>query len=81
MQNKAASLKETHNPLAVDCEENGPEQLDAREREAMDYVIADSLNGLKRILCETVESWNSRQVIPRVSLAKFMFAQKHHICG
>ena len=60
VESKATSLKETLNPQAVENCEIQPEELDAREREAMEYVIADSLNGLKRILCEIVNSWNKR---------------------
>ena len=61
VEKKAASLQEPENPLDVEnmdsCEHLGPE-----DRQALEYVIANSLNSLKKTLCEAVESWNNRCV-------------------
>ncbi|KAJ7373133.1 hypothetical protein OS493_014281 [Desmophyllum pertusum] len=58
VEKKAASLQEPENPLDVEnmdsCEHLGPE-----DRQALEYVIANSLNSLKKTLCEAVESWNN----------------------
>lgn len=58
MEKKAASLQELENPLATEdvstCENLAPE-----DRLALEYVIANSLNSLKKTLCEAVESWNN----------------------
>ena len=58
VEKKAASLQEPENPLATknadSCEHLGPE-----DRQALEYVIANSLNSLKKTLCEAVESWNN----------------------
>lgn len=58
VEKKAASLQEPQNPLATEntdsCEHLGPE-----DRQALEYVTANSLNSLKKTLCETVESWNN----------------------
>lgn len=39
------------------------QHLDQQDQIALGYVISDSLNGLKRILCEIVENWNNRFVV------------------
>ena len=58
VEKKAASIQEPENPLATknadSCEHLGPE-----DRQALEYVIANSLNSLKKTLCEAVESWNN----------------------
>ncbi|KAL9957912.1 hypothetical protein ACROYT_G034867 [Oculina patagonica] len=58
VEKKAASLQEPQNPLATEnmdsCEHLGPE-----DRQALEYVIANSLNSLKKTLCEAVENWNN----------------------
>ena len=58
VEKKAASLQQPQNPLAMknmdSCEHLGPE-----DRQALEYVIANSLNSLKKTLCEAVESWNN----------------------
>ncbi|XP_048579850.1 1-phosphatidylinositol 3-phosphate 5-kinase isoform X3 [Nematostella vectensis] len=45
---------------------------DPRERKALEYVISDSLNGLKRILCELADNWTSR-------LQEFIQAEKKRV--
>ena len=58
VEKKAVSLQEPKNPLATknpdSCEHLAPE-----DRQALEYVIANSLNSLKKTLCEVVESWNN----------------------
>ena len=58
VEKKAASLQEPQNPLDTKntglCEHLGPD-----DRLALEYVIANSLNSLKKTLCEAVESWNN----------------------
>lgn len=58
VEKKAASLQEPQNSLATknpdSCGHLGPE-----DRQALEYVIANSLNSLKKTLCETVERWNN----------------------
>ena len=60
VEKKASSLQGPQNPLAVPDQGDSAQTLDSRERQALEYVIADSLNSLKRNLCEVVESWNNR---------------------
>ena len=59
METKANSLQTPQNPLAKEtgnsCEPLGPD-----DRQALEYVIANSLNSLKKTLCEVVEGWNNR---------------------
>ena len=58
VEKKAASLQQPQHLLAMkntdSCEHLGPE-----DRQALEYVIANSLNSLKKTLCEAVESWNN----------------------
>lgn len=59
MEKKALSLQAPQNPSASDTE-NGGEHLGPDDRQALEYVIANSLNSLKKTLCEVVEGWNNR---------------------
>lgn len=59
MEKKANSLQTPQNPLALE-NENSCEPLGPDDRQALEYVIANSLNSLKKTLCEVVEGWNSR---------------------
>lgn len=58
VEKKAASLLEPQNPPETkstgSCEHLGPD-----DRLALEYVIANSLNSLKKTLCEAVENWNN----------------------
>ena len=60
VEKKAAGLQAPQNPLAVPEKGDSARELDDGERRALQYVIADSLNSLKRNLCEVVENWNNR---------------------
>ena len=57
MEKKAQSLQTSCNPLAV---EGSCEHLTPEDRQALEYVIANSLNSLKKTLCEAVDGWNNR---------------------
>lgn len=57
VEKKALSLQTAHNPLAT---ENGDSNLGPEDRQALEYVIANSLNSLKKTLCEAVDGWNNR---------------------
>jgi len=59
VEKKALSLQASHNPLAVENEDSC-EQLGPEDRQALEYVIANSLNSLKKTLCEAVDGWNNR---------------------
>ena len=59
MEKKALSLQTPHNPLAVENEESC-EHLGPEDRQALEYVIANSLNSLKTTLCDAVDGWNNR---------------------
>lgn len=56
---KVNVLQGLQNPSVV----SSYDHLDKQDQIALGYVIADSLNGLKRILCEIVENWNNRFVL------------------
>jgi len=59
VEKKALSLQASHNPLAMENEDSC-EQLGPEDRQALEYVIANSLNSLKKTLCEAVDGWNNR---------------------
>ena len=59
MEKKALSLQAPHNPLAMENEDSC-EHLAPDDRQALEYVIANSLNSLKKTLCEVVNDWNNR---------------------
>ena len=59
VEKKAESLKRQENPLAMQ-DSDSFDQLGPEDRQALEYVIADSLNSLKKALCHAVDSWNSR---------------------
>lgn len=59
MEKKANSLQTPQNPLAME-NKNSCEPLAPDDRQALEYVIANSLNSLKKTLCEVVEGWNNR---------------------
>jgi len=59
VEKKANSLQTPQNPLAMG-NENSCEPLGPDDRQALEYVIANSLNSLKKTLCEVVEGWNNR---------------------
>ena len=59
VEKKANSLQTPQNPLALE-NENSCEPLGPDDRQALEYVIANSLNSLKKTLCEVVEGWNNR---------------------
>lgn len=59
VEKKALSLQAPQNPSDSDNEDGG-EHLGPDDRLALEYVIANSLNSLKKTLCEVVDSWNNR---------------------
>ncbi|KAM7438945.1 hypothetical protein ABFA07_011646 [Porites harrisoni] len=68
VEKKANSLQTPQNPLAME-NENSCEPLGPDDRQALEYVIANSLNSLKKTLCEVVEGWNN-------SLQEYVQAEK-----
>jgi len=68
VEKKALSLQASHNPLAMENEDSC-EQLGPEDRQALEYVIANSLNSLKKTLCEAVDGWNN-------SLHEYVQAEK-----
>ncbi|XP_068752478.1 1-phosphatidylinositol 3-phosphate 5-kinase-like isoform X2 [Montipora capricornis] len=66
VEKKALSLQAPQNPLAT---EDRSDQLGPDDRQALEYVIANSLNSLKKTLCEAVEGWNH-------SLQEYIQAEK-----
>ena len=57
VEKKAFSLQTPKHPLATESER---EHMEPADRQALEYVIASSLNSLKKTLCEAVEGWNNR---------------------